>query len=197
MTSAFSTGSPSWSLTSAVKVTEFFPSVTPSNASVSLRTISDTTKSPPGVSSGAPLGFSVSSGFSDSSAPGVVSGIADPSAPGVSSGFAVAVDCGIKDCAGIENIGNGYVGTGASVGCGVLASVPFDVTLHVSFAVLTSHFFAGTYLTVAVIVAFPFFFAVKRTEVSFFLLNATTLFLLVFHVVAIIILTLFFFIFKV
>ena len=72
-----------------------------------------------------------------------------------------------------------------------------EVTLQVSFAVFIAHFPMGTYLTVAVMVAVPFFFAVSLTEVSFFLLRATTLFLLVFHVVVTMVFTLFFFSFKV
>lgn len=53
-----------------------------------------------------------------------------------------------------------------------------DFTLHLSLAVLVLQPPLGMYLTVAVMVAFPFFFAVSLTDVFFLLLIATTLLLL-------------------
>ena len=68
----------------------------PRSASVSLKTTSDTARSLPGVCSGSMLGFSVPSGFTDSSDPGVSPGFTDSSDPGVSPGFTDSSDPGVS-----------------------------------------------------------------------------------------------------
>ncbi len=139
-------------------------------------------------------GPAVTSGPADS--PGLSDAIGPSVAPGVSNPGAVVGSVlpppGFPDCNG----GTAGACVGGSVGFAA-AFIDLDVTLQVSFTVLIAHLPFGTYLIVPVIVEVPFFFAVSLTDISFCLLRATIFFLLVFHFVATIIFTLFFFTFNV